>query len=111
MTPDDLNFSKKWNIYSATLISETMGTESLTKLPIKELTPQTHNKSQLMLTPRSLPYGIYKLRFFVRMLDLKDEDPYLTRILPFQSDIETYIEIVASPLVAGIVEGKRNIRF
>lgn len=85
-----------------------MGTETLTKLPIKELSPQTHNKSQLMLSPRSLPYGIYKFKFYVRMWDLKDEDPYLTRVLPFQSDIETYVEILASPLVAGIVEGIKN---
>ena len=40
-----------------------------------------------------------------RMWDSDDADPMFTRLLPFERDAFTFIEIVQSPLVAAFFEG------
>ena len=79
--------------------------ETVTLLDIMEIAPEWYDKSELVIEPRSLLYGIYKLKFHSRMWDDNDEDPNWTRKLPFERDASTYIEILPTPLIANILDG------
>ena len=49
--------------------------------------------SVLLFVTRTLGYGIYKLRYIMRMWDSNVADPLFTHKLPFEKDVFTYIEI------------------
>eukprot|EP00095_Tigriopus_kingsejongensis_P010701 maker-scaffold179_size282488-snap-gene-0.18 protein:Tk10701 transcript:maker-scaffold179_size282488-snap-gene-0.18-mRNA-1 annotation:"hypothetical protein IscW_ISCW000316" len=61
--------------------------------------------AELIIPPRTLEYGTYKLRFYSRMWDDSDQDPLWTRKMPFERDAFSYIAIKPTPLVAGLVKG------
>jgi hypothetical protein len=63
----------------------------------------------LKTSRRTLNYGIYKLRYIMRMWDMDPLDPMFTHKLPFEKDAFTYIDIQASPLVAGMIDGTANL--
>ena len=77
-------------------------------MDILEIAPDWYDKAELTLAPRSLAYGVYKLKFYSRMWDDRDEDPNWTRKLPFERDAFTYIEILPTPLIANLLEGDLN---
>ena len=66
-------------------IDKLTGEETLTSLPnsMKQLAPDTWDEAELIIKPRSLMYGVYKLSFYSRVWDTNVEDPLFTRILPF----------------------------
>ena len=77
-------YSKRWEIRIVE-VDELTGEETLTSLPhsMKQLAPKSWNEAELIIKPRTLMYGIYKLEFHSRMWDTNDEDPLFTRVLPF----------------------------
>ena len=85
-----LNYRKRWEIYKVD-VNYITGEENLTApanwnppTSMQELAPNTHELAELVLQPRTLLYGIYKLKFFSRMWDTNDADPVFTRTLPFE---------------------------
>jgi hypothetical protein len=99
-----LKTKKTWEIYSA-VINATNLYEDLTLVSIADVAPETSGNAELIIPPRGLNYGVYKLRFFSRMWDDSFEDPMWTRLLPFERDAITFIEVVPSELVAKMIEG------
>ena len=77
-------YRKRWEIYKVE-VNKVTGQENLTTIqtPIKELAPDSFNEAQLVILPRMLMYGVYKLIFYSRMWDTNDADPLFTRSLPF----------------------------
>ena len=45
------------------------------------------------------------MKYKIRMWDTNPEDPHGTHQMPFEGTGETFVAIVASPLIAGIVDG------
>lgn len=79
--------------------------ETTTLVDIAEfIVSEPVNGSQLVIPPRSLPYGLFQLRFISRMWDTNDWDPHQTRLLPFEGYDSTYVRVLASPLVALLTE-------
>ena len=95
---------KKWEI-NAALVSLDSEDESLTLIDIVPISPTSYDKADLIIPPRSLAYGVYKLRFYSRMWDENPEDPNWTHKLPFERDAYSYIEIIGTPLVARLLDG------
>ncbi len=98
-----LSTRKRWTVQSVVVDPETHA-EELTSVDIAEVAPDTAEMPTLIIPPRTLEYGLYKFRFFSRMWDEDDADPALTHLLPFERDAFTYMEIVPTPLVAGLFE-------
>lgn len=98
------DFRKKWEIFKAD-VNIVTGDETLTLVDILKVAPDTYDMADLIIPPRTLLYGTYKLRFFSRMWDYGDADPLWTRKLPFERDAFSYIAITPTPLVASLVKG------
>jgi hypothetical protein len=69
------------------------------------LAPLTIENPELIIPPRSLGYGTYKITFTARMWDDTIADPNWTKKFPFLNDAFTYIKIKASPLKAMLMKG------
>lgn len=54
-------------------------------------------------------FPLLQLTYSVRMWDLSSADIHRTRELPFERSASTFIEIRASPLVAGVMQGASDI--
>ena len=67
--------------------------------------PLTFQAPELIIPPRSLLYGTYKVTFTARMWDDSIADPNWTKKLPFQNDAFTYIKIIESPLKVMLIKG------
>ena len=105
---DVLSTKKTWTISKA-VVNVSNLYEELTDLDITEIAPDTMSKAELIIPARMLEYGTYKVRFFSRMWDERDEDPMWTRKLPFERDAYTYIEIIPSDLVARLTDSTANL--
>eukprot|EP00094_Tigriopus_californicus_P011733 TCALIF_11336-PA protein Name:"Similar to lov-1 Location of vulva defective 1 (Caenorhabditis elegans)" AED:0.02 eAED:0.02 QI:96/0.94/0.83/1/0.71/0.80/36/119/3138 len=101
---DLVSTKKKWEIFEAD-VNIVTGEEKLTLVDILSVAPDTYDMADLIIPPRTLLYGTYKLRFFSRMWDYGDEDPLWTRKLPFERDAFSYIAITPTPLVVSLVKG------
>ena len=77
-------YRKSWEIRKVE-IDKLTAEETLTSLPnsMKQLAPDTWDEAELIIKPRVLMYGVYKLSFYSRVWDTYDEDPLFTRVLPF----------------------------
>jgi hypothetical protein len=58
-------------------------------LNVSDLARASHNRSTLVIAARTLPYGIYRFKFFARMWDTRETDYMKTHQLPFQGRNET----------------------
>ena len=103
-----LSTKKTWQINKAVVNASNLH-EILTILDIENVAPDTKSKAELIIPPRALPYGVYKLLFYSRMWDESFEDPMWTRKLPFERNAFTYIEVVPSELVAKIIDANADL--
>ena len=78
-------------------------------MPIAEISPDTMEMADMIVPSLTLPYGIYKIKFFSRMWDLDENDPSWTHKLPFERDAFTYIEIIPTPLIAAMIDGPAGL--
>ena len=98
-----LLFSKRWEIYKVD-VDDITGEETLTTLPdsVDQLAPDSWNQAELILKPRTLMYGVYKLIFSSRMWDTNDADPLFTHVLPFVKVYDINLIRLSNPLVGNI---------
>lgn len=105
----DLKTTKKvWDIAKA-LVNASNLYEELTVLDMSQIAPNSMDKSELIIPPRALGYGTYKLTFYSRMWDERPEDPLWTRKLPFERSAFTYIEIIPSDLVVKMIDATADL--
>ena len=74
-------------------------------MDIITIAPDSYDKAELIIPPKALEYGVYKLRFYSRMWDDNPEDPNWTHKLPFERDAFTYVEVLPTPLIARVIDG------
>lgn len=103
-----MNTLKTWEINKAIVNASNLH-EDLTPLTIDDIAPDTKNQAELIIPPRALTYGVYKLKFYSRMWDESFEDPMWTRNLPFERNAFTYIEVIPSPLVVKLVDANADL--
>ncbi|CAB4063597.1 PKD1L2 [Lepeophtheirus salmonis] len=72
-----------------------------------ELSTQKLEIADLSILPFKFPsYGLYKVTIISRLWDDRDiGDPYLTHLLPYVGQSSTFIKILPSQLVPGLVSG------
>jgi hypothetical protein len=87
---------KKWSIYQV---------DSKTGFNIRQIF-QTENpsvyKSELVIQPNTLSYGLFKFVFSVKMLHSTID------LSNFKSEIETFVQIVSSGIVVSVFSGGAN---
>ncbi|XP_042888379.1 uncharacterized protein LOC122263814 [Penaeus japonicus] len=91
-----LKTKKEWKIYRAEMDTGAIEEE----IPIKGIL-QSWNRSELIIPARFLTYGLYKLYYTITMHDPDVLEDWMV----FQKEIQTYIEIIKTPLRPMIVEG------
>ena len=86
-----ISHRKTWELYYAEVNIEN-GQEVLIKQDLSVIAPQTFEGQELIIPPRSLSYGTYKIKFIARMWDATIADPNWTQKFPFINDAFTYIK-------------------
>ncbi|XP_063601108.1 uncharacterized protein LOC134777199 [Penaeus indicus] len=87
---------KEWKIYHADKETGQITDEVV----VKDIL-QSWNRSEIIIPARFLMYGLYKLYYTITMHDPDVLEDWMV----FQKEIETYIEIIKTPLRPMIVEG------